>query len=223
MARETIFTLEATPIKFGTGAVDDAGWELSRLGVTRALLVSDPGIPHVERVRDSVAAAGIEVVVFDGSRVEPTLESLASAASFALDAEADGFVSVGGGSSIDTAKVADLVVSHPADVMDYVNAPVGGGTAVPGPLRPHLAIPTTWGTGSEATTSGGVVAARSGSTIACDGRSERWEMPVLTARSGTSRTATVVASEPLPVVVGIARCGRSGPGGRRASPTGALT
>jgi len=152
MARETIFTLEATPIKFGTGAVDDAGWELSRLGVTRALLVSDPGIPHVERVRDSVAAAGIEVVVFDGSRVEPTLESLASAASFALDAEADGFVSVGGGSSIDTAKVANLIVSHPADVMDYVNAPVGGGTAVPGPLRPHLAIPTTCGTGSEATT-----------------------------------------------------------------------
>ena len=50
MARETIFTLEATPIKFGPGAVDDAGWELSRLGVTRALLVTDPGVPHVERV-----------------------------------------------------------------------------------------------------------------------------------------------------------------------------
>ena len=79
MARETIFTLEATPIKFGAGAVDDAGWELSRLGVTRALLVADPGIPHVERVLQSVAGAGISVVVFDGSRVEPTLESLAAA------------------------------------------------------------------------------------------------------------------------------------------------
>jgi len=64
----------------------------------------------------------------------------------------DGFVSIGGGSAIDTAKVADLVVSHPADVMAYVNPPVGEGRKPPSPLRPHLAIPTTSGTGSEATT-----------------------------------------------------------------------
>ena len=66
---------------------------------------------------------------FDRAHVEPTLESLEEAAAFARDAGVDGFVSVGGGSSIDTAKVADLVVSHPAPVMDYVNAPVGGGRA----------------------------------------------------------------------------------------------
>jgi hydroxyacid-oxoacid transhydrogenase len=150
--RETIFTLEATPIKFGPGAVDDAGWELSRLGVSRALLVTDPGIPCVDRVVASLRASGISVVVFDGVRVEPTLASLQEAADFALSAEVDGFVSVGGGSCIDTAKVADLITSHPAPVMDYVNAPVGGGVKPPGPLRPHLAIPTTCGTGSEATT-----------------------------------------------------------------------
>ena len=86
------------------------------------------------------------------SRVEPTLDSLQAAADFALDAGVDGFVSVGGGSSIDTAKVADLIVSHPAPVMDYVNAPIGGGATPSGPLLPHLAIPTTCGTGSEATT-----------------------------------------------------------------------
>jgi alcohol dehydrogenase class IV len=84
--------------------------------------------------------------------VEPTLESFQDAADFARDAGVDGFVSVGGGSSIDTAKVADLIVSHPAPVMDYVNPPVGEGRRPPGPLRPHLAIPTTAGTGSEATT-----------------------------------------------------------------------
>jgi alcohol dehydrogenase class IV len=148
--RESVFTLEATPIKFGPGAVDDAGWELQRLGVTRALLVCDRGVPHVDRVR--AALSGIEVVVYDGARVEPTLESFQAAADFALDAEVDGFVSLGGGSSIDTAKVADLIVSHPAPVMEYVNPPIGGGRAVPGPLKPHLAIPTTCGTGSEATT-----------------------------------------------------------------------
>jgi hydroxyacid-oxoacid transhydrogenase len=153
--KETVFTLEATPVKFGPGAADDAGWELARLGVTRALLVTDPGVAaagHPERVRHSIAAAGIEVVVFGGVHVEPTLDSLEQAAAFARDARVDGFVSVGGGSSIDTAKVADLVVSHPAPVIEYVNAPVGGGRKPPGPLRPHLAIPTTSGTGSEATT-----------------------------------------------------------------------
>jgi len=152
---ETVFTLEATPVKFGAGAVADAGWELRRLGVGRALLVTDPGVAALgiaDRVRESVEAEGIEVVVYDRSRVEPTVESLQAAADFAREAGVDGFVSVGGGSSMDTAKVADLIVSHPAPVMDYVNAPLGAGRRPPVPLAPHLAIPTTSGTGSEATT-----------------------------------------------------------------------
>ena len=114
--------------------------------------MTDPGIPHVDRVSSSLRDAGVDVVVYAQSRVEPTLSSLQAAADFALDARVDGFVSVGGGSSIDTAKVADLIVSHPAPVMSYVNAPVGEGAPVPGPLLGHLAIPTTCGTGSEATT-----------------------------------------------------------------------
>jgi hydroxyacid-oxoacid transhydrogenase len=152
---ETIFTLEATPIKFGPGAAADAGWELNRLGVKRALLVTDPGVAaigHPERIRASIEAEGIEVVVYDRARVEPTLDSFQEAADFARDAQVDGFVSVGGGSSIDTAKVADLITTHPAPVMDYVNPPVGEGRKPPSPLRPHLAIPTTSGTGAEATT-----------------------------------------------------------------------
>jgi len=79
MAHETIFTLEATPVKFGPGAADDAGWELARLGVRRALLVTDPGVAaagHPERVRAAIVAAGIEVVAYERARVEPTLESL---------------------------------------------------------------------------------------------------------------------------------------------------
>ncbi|HEV2062587.1 MAG TPA: hydroxyacid-oxoacid transhydrogenase [Solirubrobacteraceae bacterium] len=155
MSHETVFTVEATPVKYGTGAVDEAGWELARLGVRRALLVTDPGVAatgHAERVRRSVEAERIEVVMFDGVHVEPTLDSLRHAADVAREAAPDGFVSVGGGSAIDTAKVADLVLSHPADVMEYVNPPVGGGRKPATPLRPHLAIPTTPGTGSEATT-----------------------------------------------------------------------
>src|SRR5919198_181345 len=145
---ETVFTIEATPIKFGPGAAGDAGWELKRLGVRRALLVTDPGVRalgHPDRVAEFVEREGIEVVVYDRARVEPTVDSFQDAADFALEAGGDGFVSVGGGSSIDTAKVANLVTTHPAPVMDYVNAPVGAGRKPPAPLRPHLAIPTTSG------------------------------------------------------------------------------
>ncbi|HEY3186921.1 MAG TPA: hydroxyacid-oxoacid transhydrogenase [Solirubrobacteraceae bacterium] len=153
--RERVFTLEATPVKFGPGASDDAGWELKRLGVRRAMLVTDPGVAalgHPERIQRLVEAEGIEVVLYARSRVEPTIDSLQDACDFALEHGVDGFVSVGGGSSMDTAKVANLILSHPAPVMAYVNAPVGEGRKPPGPLKPHLAIPTTSGTGSEATT-----------------------------------------------------------------------
>lgn len=152
---ESIFTFEATPVKFGRGAAAEAGWELARLGVRRALLVTDAGVAaagHADLVAASITAAGIEVVGFDDTRIEPTLASLEAACAFAAGAGVDGFVSVGGGSVIDTAKVMNLVGTHPAPVMDYVNAPIGQGRIPPGPLRPHLAIPTTPGTGSEATT-----------------------------------------------------------------------
>lgn len=152
---ETILTMEATPVKYGAGASEDAGWELKRLGTKRVMLVTDPGVAalgHPERIKGLIEAEGIEVVVYDRVRVEPTIDSFQQAADFALEHEVDGFVSVGGGSSIDTAKVANLVSTYPAPVMDYVNPPVGEGKKPPGVLKPHLAIPTTSGTGSEATT-----------------------------------------------------------------------
>ncbi len=152
---ETIFTMEATPVKFGTGASADAGWELKRLEVKRVMLVTDPGVAalgYPERIKQLIEAEGIEVMVYDRARVEPTIESFQDAADYAVEHDVDGFVSVGGGSSIDTAKVANLVSTHPAPVMDYVNPPIGEGRKPPAPIKPHLAIPTTSGTGSEATT-----------------------------------------------------------------------
>jgi hydroxyacid-oxoacid transhydrogenase len=154
-SRERVFTLEATPIKFGRGAAGEAGWELKRLGATRAMLVSDPGVVGAGiagRVQELIEAEGIECELFGRARVEPTDASLQEAADFALDGGFDAFVGVGGGSSLDTAKVADLIATHPAPLMDYVNPPVGGGRKPPGPLKPLLAVPTTAGTGSEATT-----------------------------------------------------------------------
>jgi hydroxyacid-oxoacid transhydrogenase len=83
--------------------------------------------------------------------VEPTDASFEEAARFAADGDFTAYISVGGGSVIDTCKVANLLATHPAPLMDYVNAPLGRALAIPSPLRPHIACPTTTGTGTECT------------------------------------------------------------------------
>src|SRR5215211_1103056 len=138
--------MEATPLKYGQGAAEEVGWEVKRMGVGRLMLVSDPGVVEAgitPRIRELIEAEGIEVEVWDRSRVEPTGDSLQAAADFAVEGEFDGFVAVGGGTSIDTAKVSDLIATHGGEIMDYVNSPVGGGKKPPSPLKPLLAVLTT--------------------------------------------------------------------------------
>lgn len=151
---DTAFTVDASRITFGRGCLTELGDRAKALGMTRAALFADPVVAELEvfdTARRSLRAAGIDVVTYTESRVEPTDESFTRAAAFAAEAEPNGYVSVGGGSVMDTAKAANLYASHPADFLAYVNPPVGEGTPVPGPLRPHIACPTTSGTGSEVT------------------------------------------------------------------------
>lgn len=154
--QETVFTYGAPSLKFGEGAADEIGYDLSEYGCTRALVITDPrvaatGMP--QRIADRMAGYGVSAVVYDQSRVEPTDESLQAAVDWArANGPWDAFVAVGGGSSIDTAKAVDLLLTNPGEVIDYVNAPVGGGRAPVNPLLPLVAVPTTTGTGSESTT-----------------------------------------------------------------------
>ncbi|MBB2989188.1 alcohol dehydrogenase class IV [Mycolicibacterium iranicum] len=153
-AAEGAFTVDASRITFGRGCLAEVGDRAAAWGVHRVALFSDPvvaALPVFDTVRQSLRDAGLDVVSYTDVRVEPTDESFRRAAEFATEVQPDGYVSVGGGSVIDTAKAANLYASHPADFLHYVNAPVGEGAAVPGPLRPHLACPTTSGTGSEVT------------------------------------------------------------------------
>jgi alcohol dehydrogenase class IV len=148
------FTVDAARVTFGRGCLSEAGDRARALGMRRVALFTDAGVArlgHLEAVHASLAAAGLDVVVYRDVRVEPTDASFLDAVRFAREVRPDGYVSLGGGSAIDTAKAANLYATHPADLLAYVNAPVGEGRAVPGPLRPHLACPTTSGTGSEVT------------------------------------------------------------------------
>ena len=151
---EYAFTIDTSSIKYGPGVTREVGYEMRRLGAARVAVITDPGLAQSEPVSivlGSLRAEGVDPVLFDGVHVEPTDLSFKEAARFASDGGFDGYVAVGGGSSIDTAKAADLYASHPADFLAYVNAPVGEGRPVPGPLKPLIAIPTTSGTGSETT------------------------------------------------------------------------
>ena len=153
---ETVFTYGAPQLKFGSGASDDVGYDLSQYGVSRALVVTDPGVAATglpQRVAEQMGRFGIEALVFDGSHVEPTDESMQQAIDFARDAGPfDAYVAVGGGSSIDTAKAINLLMTNDGELMDYINVPVGKGANPERPLKPLVAVPTTAGTGSESTT-----------------------------------------------------------------------
>ncbi len=154
MAHETIFTMDTSSIKYGPGATREVGEELRRLGARRTLVVTDPTVARLAPVATTLAAiraAGIDAELFDRVRVEPTDASFAEAIAVATAGNFDAYVAVGGGSSIDTAKAANLYATYPADLLAYVNAPIGRGEPVPGPLKPLIAIPTTAGTGSETT------------------------------------------------------------------------
>ncbi len=151
---DTAFSVDASNVTFGAGCLGEAGEIAKSLGIRRIAVFTDDALVktiHVQKVLDSLKAAGVDIALYDNVRVEPTDESFQAGTKFAVDANVDGFISVGGGSVIDTAKAANLYSTHPADFLDYVNAPIGNGVPVPGMLKPHIACPTTSGTGSECT------------------------------------------------------------------------
>ena len=154
MTFETAFTMDTSSIKYGPGVTREVGYDMKNLGATNVLVVTDPNLADSDPVKVTCAAlkaAGLAVMVYDKVRVEPTDQSFMQAIDFASAGDFDGYVAVGGGSTIDTAKAANLYATYPADLLDYVNPPIGKGKPVPGALKSLIAVPTTAGTGSETT------------------------------------------------------------------------
>jgi hydroxyacid-oxoacid transhydrogenase len=154
MKLETAFSMDTSSIKYGPGVTREVGWDMEEQGAKRVMVVTDPNLSDKEPVAltlEALSKHSIDAVLFDQASVEPTDISFKEAIQFAQDGNFDGFVAVGGGSSMDTAKAANLYASYPADFMTYVNPPIGKGEPIPGPLKPLMAVPTTAGTGSETT------------------------------------------------------------------------
>jgi hydroxyacid-oxoacid transhydrogenase len=154
MQQEYAFEMATSAIRFGFGATREVGADLADLGARHVLVFTDPvlrNLPPVLTTLESLENNNVPFTIFDRVRVEPSDESMQEAIRFASAGDYDAFVAVGGGSTIDTAKTANLYTCWPADFLDYVNQPIGKGKPVPGPLKPLIAIPTTAGTGSETT------------------------------------------------------------------------
>ncbi|MDQ0208476.1 iron-containing alcohol dehydrogenase [Alkalicoccobacillus murimartini] len=141
-----------TAIKHGIGATKYLGEEVKNLGVSKALLVTDPGIYNAgvtKPVEESLKKAGIEVVVFNRVEPNPPTRLIAEGSAFYLENQCDGLVAVGGGSSMDTAKAIGVEITHDGPVLDYEAAE--GKKPLENRIPPLTTIPTTAGTGSEVT------------------------------------------------------------------------
>ncbi|MDQ2682857.1 MAG: iron-containing alcohol dehydrogenase [Chloroflexota bacterium] len=138
-----------TRVFYGWGASAQVGDRLKELGVTKALLVSDPGVQGagiVDSVARHIEAAGIGVVRYTGVQPNPTVANVEAGQALYVTNRCDGIVGLGGGSAMDAAKGVGIVASNGGEIVDYT-----GREQVPMDLPPLVCLPTTCGTGSEVT------------------------------------------------------------------------
>jgi alcohol dehydrogenase len=136
-----------TRLVFGADSLERVGAIAAEIGAKRVLLVTDKGIAaagHEERTVNCLKAAGLEVTTFDDVRENPTTVDVARCVEVAKAAQIDTIVGLGGGSSMDTAKGANFLLTNGGEIKDYW----GVGKAKH-EMLPLIAIPTTAGTGSE--------------------------------------------------------------------------
>jgi hydroxyacid-oxoacid transhydrogenase len=154
MEKETLFTMDTSAIKYGFGAIKEVGFDLRNFNAKRTMVLVDPNLKFSETVvlaLDTMRENCIDGVLFDDIRIEPNDISFREAIRFAIDGHFDSFLGIGGGSTLDTMKVANLYSTYPDDFFSYLNPPIGNGNPVPGKLKPMVGVPTTAGTGSETT------------------------------------------------------------------------
>ncbi|KAE9410509.1 alcohol dehydrogenase [Gymnopus androsaceus JB14] len=154
--KEYAFEVAASNLRFGDGVTAEVGMDLKNMKARKVGVFTDPTVsklkPMETALRSLQSQTDLPFEVYDQVLAEPTEDSWRKAISWAREHDFSHFLAVGGGSVIDTAKAANLfTVYKDADLMDYINAPVGKGLPIEQALRPLIAVPTTAGTGSETT------------------------------------------------------------------------
>ncbi len=141
---------QLVPVLFGEGAINQLGEKVKELGCKKVICVYDGGVKAAgiaPKAEASLKAAGVDFVVYDKITADPADTQVDECGALAKEAGVDGFVGIGGGSSMDCAKAASLLMNHPAPIKQYFTAP-------PSFLDctvPVILVPTTAGTGSECT------------------------------------------------------------------------
>ncbi|MCD7792615.1 MAG: iron-containing alcohol dehydrogenase [Oscillospiraceae bacterium] len=141
---------QLAPVLFGNGAIELLGEKVKELGCKKVMCVYDSGVKAAgiaPKAEASLKAAGIDYVVYDKITADPTDTLVNECGAMAVEAGVDGFVGIGGGSSMDCAKAASLLLNHPAPIEQYFTAPP---SFLDCPC-PVVLVPTTAGTGSEVT------------------------------------------------------------------------
>ncbi len=138
-----------TQVQFDHGAVAQLAAECSRVGITRALVVSDAGVRQAGVLDKALQALrDVPHVVFDSTPSNPTEAAVRSAVELYAQHGCDGLIAVGGGSSIDLAKGVAIAATHPGPLTHYATIE-GGSPRITAAVAPLIAVPTTAGTGSE--------------------------------------------------------------------------
>ena len=184
-----------TRVLQGTGILEQLGTEVASWGCRRALIVTDPGIVaggHVDPARDSLEAAGVAVGIYSEVRENPDTDDVAACVRAARAIDTDVLIGLGGGSSMDTAKGANFILTNGGRMEDYW----GTGKAEK-PLLPFVAIPTTSGTGSECQSFALIANAETHMKMACGDKKAAAKLSLL------DPTLTLTQPESVTVLTGI--------------------
>lgn len=182
---------DGTRVLYGVGRLDELGETARSLGVSRALVVTDPGVRragHADRGVASLESASLAVEVFDGVHENPTTAHVAAGVEIARNHGAELLVGIGGGSAMDATKGINFLLTGGGKMEDYWG--VGKATQ---PMLPSIGVPTTAGTGSEAQSFALISQLDTRAKMACGDKKAKFKAAILDPELTVSLTPQLTA------------------------------
>ena len=181
-----------TRVIFGAGLIERLGTLASELGFRRTLLVADKGIlacGYVEKASALLTKAGVTVFTFHDFDSNPNTTMIETGRDFAASLEVDSLIGLGGGSSMDSAKAINFLLTSGGAMQDY-----WGYGKTRAPMLPMIGIPTTAGTGSEAQSYALISDAQTHVKMACGDPGAAFSVAILDPQLTVSQPASVTAT-----------------------------